>query len=56
MNSSSAFATPVVANNNQQVLSDLITALEQTNLYSFISQIATVYGFPPVKGGMDAVL
>ncbi|EFB2247759.1 hypothetical protein KUF00_002708 [Escherichia coli] len=56
MNSSSAFATPVVANNSQQVLSDLITALEQTNLYSFISQIATVYGFPPVKGGMDAVL
>ncbi|WP_350436920.1 hypothetical protein ABRU06_05610 [Escherichia coli] len=41
MNSSSAFATPVVANNSQQVLSDLITALEQTNLYSFISQVMT---------------
>ncbi|EJG9787289.1 hypothetical protein NRT42_001614 [Klebsiella pneumoniae] len=56
MNTSGASVAHLTSNNSSKSISELVAALEQTNLYSYISQIATVYGFPPVKGGMDASL
>ncbi|GCW61569.1 hypothetical protein HmCmsJML116_03830 [Escherichia coli] len=37
-------------------LSDLLKALDQADMYAYLSQISTVYGFPPLKRGMDAAL
>lgn len=41
---------------SQHSLDYLLVALEQTDSYSYLSQISKVYGFPAIKNGLDSGL